>query len=404
MLAVVFACWVAGDRRPPVLPAGDQPRRAGRARRAPADRTIEVAGQARRDLRSQRPPAGLQRGCRHHLRRPDRADRSRRPSPRRCAAPSTTAIARSRPRWSSGSPHGPRAFVYVKRRVTPAEAQARGHARARRASASSKESKRFYPNRELAVARARLRRHRQRRPGRPRSDLRQGGPRARGQDAGADRRARQGVQPPRAPAHRRRLARAHHRRSSCSSSSSASCGPACSSTAPTRGTAVVMDPNTGEILAMANYPTFNPNVYAEAPENARRNRAIQDLYEPGSTFKLVTASAALEAVPVQAERDHRRQRRPDPLQGPRHQRHAPLRPAVVHRRAREVEQRRRHQDRLARRRRADGAVRPALRLRPPDLARTSPARARASCGRSSTTARWRRCRWATRSASRRSRW
>ncbi len=60
------------------------------------------------------------------------------------------------------------------------------------------------------------------------------------------------------------------------------------------GTAVVMDPNTGEILAMANYPTFNPNVYAEAPENARRNRAIQDLYEPGSTFKLVTASAALE--------------------------------------------------------------------------------------------------------------
>jgi cell division protein FtsI (penicillin-binding protein 3) len=60
------------------------------------------------------------------------------------------------------------------------------------------------------------------------------------------------------------------------------------------GTAVVMDPNTGERGAMANYPTFNPNVYTEASENARRNRAIQDLYEPGSTFKLVTASAALE--------------------------------------------------------------------------------------------------------------
>ncbi|MGE3274584.1 MAG: penicillin-binding protein [Vicinamibacterales bacterium] len=60
------------------------------------------------------------------------------------------------------------------------------------------------------------------------------------------------------------------------------------------GSAVVMDPRTGEILALANYPTFNPNVYGKAPAPARRNRAIQDLYEPGSTFKVVTASAALE--------------------------------------------------------------------------------------------------------------
>jgi len=60
------------------------------------------------------------------------------------------------------------------------------------------------------------------------------------------------------------------------------------------GTAVIMDPNSGEILAMANWPTFNPNAYGEAPESARRNLAIQDLYEPGSTFKIVTASAALE--------------------------------------------------------------------------------------------------------------
>ena len=55
-----------------------------------------------------------------------------------------------------------------------------------------------------------------------------------------------------------------------------------------------MDPATGEILALANAPTFNPNSYARAPEADRRNRAIQDLYEPGSTFKIVTASAALE--------------------------------------------------------------------------------------------------------------
>jgi cell division protein FtsI/penicillin-binding protein 2 len=45
---------------------------------------------------------------------------------------------------------------------------------------------------------------------------------------------------------------------------------------------------------MANEPTFNPNVFAEASETERRNRAVQDLYEPGSTFKIVTASAAIE--------------------------------------------------------------------------------------------------------------
>ncbi len=60
------------------------------------------------------------------------------------------------------------------------------------------------------------------------------------------------------------------------------------------GVVVVMDPYTGDILAMANWPTFNPNVFSDSEESARRNRAIQDIYEPGSTFKLVTAAAALE--------------------------------------------------------------------------------------------------------------
>ena len=60
------------------------------------------------------------------------------------------------------------------------------------------------------------------------------------------------------------------------------------------GSAIVMDPNTGEILALANAPDFNPNAYRDAREELRRNRAIQDLYEPGSTFKIVTASAAFE--------------------------------------------------------------------------------------------------------------
>ena len=67
------------------------------------------------------------------------------------------------------------------------------------------------------------------------------------------------------------------------------------------GTAIVMDPNTGEILALANWPTFNPNAYGRVQDEARRNRAIQTLYEPGSTFKIVTASAALEQKVITPE-------------------------------------------------------------------------------------------------------
>jgi cell division protein FtsI (penicillin-binding protein 3) len=60
------------------------------------------------------------------------------------------------------------------------------------------------------------------------------------------------------------------------------------------GTVVVMEPASGDILAMANWPTFNPNVFNEVEDDQRRNRAVQEVYEPGSTFKIVTASAALE--------------------------------------------------------------------------------------------------------------
>ena len=67
------------------------------------------------------------------------------------------------------------------------------------------------------------------------------------------------------------------------------------------GTAVIMDPRTGEILALANWPSFNPNAYREARPGAQRNRAVQDLYEPGSTFKVVTASAAFEEHVVEAD-------------------------------------------------------------------------------------------------------
>lgn len=60
-------------------------------------------------------------------------------------------------------------------------------------------------------------------------------------------------------------------------------------------TAIMMDPFTGEILAMANRPTYDPNNLNSVKNMANvRNRAITDLYEPGSTFKIVTASGALE--------------------------------------------------------------------------------------------------------------
>lgn len=66
------------------------------------------------------------------------------------------------------------------------------------------------------------------------------------------------------------------------------------------GAAVVMDPRTGEIRALASWPTFNPNAYRNARADSQRNRAVQDLYEPGSTFKIVTASAAFEEKVVTA--------------------------------------------------------------------------------------------------------
>ena len=57
---------------------------------------------------------------------------------------------------------------------------------------------------------------------------------------------------------------------------------------------IVMNPNTGAILAIANYPVFNPNEYGKYPARSWSNRAISHVYEPGSTFKIVTASAAFE--------------------------------------------------------------------------------------------------------------
>jgi cell division protein FtsI (penicillin-binding protein 3) len=60
------------------------------------------------------------------------------------------------------------------------------------------------------------------------------------------------------------------------------------------GTVIVENPHTGEILALANRPTFNPNLRKQITPAALTDRAVSDIYEPGSTFKLVTISAALE--------------------------------------------------------------------------------------------------------------
>ncbi len=60
------------------------------------------------------------------------------------------------------------------------------------------------------------------------------------------------------------------------------------------GTVIVENPRTGEVLALANRPTFNPNIKKEIKNEALKNRAVSDIYEPGSTFKLVTISGALE--------------------------------------------------------------------------------------------------------------
>lgn len=60
------------------------------------------------------------------------------------------------------------------------------------------------------------------------------------------------------------------------------------------GTVVVQNPRTGEILALASRPTFNPNTFHVSDPKTLKNHAVSDVYEPGSTFKLVTLSAALE--------------------------------------------------------------------------------------------------------------
>jgi len=67
------------------------------------------------------------------------------------------------------------------------------------------------------------------------------------------------------------------------------------------GTALVMEPYSGEVLAMATYPDYDPNEFSRYPAAQRRNRVICDTYEPGSTFKIFTLAAALEEEKITPE-------------------------------------------------------------------------------------------------------
>lgn len=67
------------------------------------------------------------------------------------------------------------------------------------------------------------------------------------------------------------------------------------------GTLVALDPQTGEVLAMATVPAFDPNRFAQSSAEHWRNRAITDCYEPGSTFKAILAAAALDAAVVRPQ-------------------------------------------------------------------------------------------------------
>ena len=78
-------------------------------------------------------------------------------------------------------------------------------------------------------------------------------------------------------------------------------GAAITKTRALAGSVVVMNPNTGEILALANWPKFNPNVANGASAESRMNRAVTALYEPGSTFKLITLAAAFDQGIVRPE-------------------------------------------------------------------------------------------------------
>lgn len=68
------------------------------------------------------------------------------------------------------------------------------------------------------------------------------------------------------------------------------------------GTVIVMDVHTGEVLAMTSHPGFDPGAFAEADPETYRNRAVTDVFEPGSTNKVITAAAAVQEEAIALDR------------------------------------------------------------------------------------------------------
>ena len=154
------------------------------------------------------------------------------------------------------------------------------------------------------------------------------------------------------------------------------CWPRSASTFRPKGaTAVVIDPRSGELLAVANWPRVDANDVGGAPGYARQNRAVGFTYEPGSTFKAVTVAGAL-AGPDRHARDVVRPRADDPGRRPDDRRVAPARLGHADDRAdpRLLQQRRRDHDRPARGRRPLLGVGAALRVRQAHRRRSARAR------------------------------
>ena len=311
--------------------------------------------------------------------------RSRTPTrpPRRCAARSTTARARSSRRSPSGSAADRALHLRQRRRVTPLEAR-KVAALKLDGIGFMKESRRFYPNKELAAHLLGYVGARQRRAERARSRRTTRSSAAKRARCIAQTDARRQAFAAGSSGRRRPADRSSSpSTSSCSTSSSASCAPASKKSAPTAAAPSSSIPQTGRDPRDGELADVQPErLQRVQPRSARRNRAVQDIYEPGSTFKVVTVAAALEENVMPLDAMHRHQPRRHSLRGPRHRRvrRPQLRRAVAHRRHRQVEQRRRDQDWPEGRAGAARAVHAtasgsASRPRP-----TSPARARASSG------------------------
>ena len=183
-------------------------------------------------------------------------------------------------------------FAWIARKVD-GETAARVKSLNLRGIYFQKELKRFYPKRGLARAGARLRGHGRHRAGRHRASVPEPAERREGPRGDHHGRAAQVVRA-------RGAAAASRARTWCSPSTKRF------SSSPKRnwsrrwrirrrsaGTVVVQNPRTGEILALANAPSFNPNLSREITPEKLKNHAVSDVYEPGSVFKTVDLFFAL---------------------------------------------------------------------------------------------------------------